>query len=167
MDLQLKGKKAIVTGGGRGIGKSISKLLAEEGISVAICGRSANILNETIANFGESGLDIVGKPVDIGDRHAYIEWLHWAVEVMGGMDIFVHNVTSGVESSEQEDWEQAYNIDLMGAGIACVTLQPVLERSSSASIILISSISALVIRTGNRSDHAYAAMNLLRMNNNM
>ena len=164
MDLQLKGKKAIVTGGGRGIGKSISRLLAEEGVSVAICGRSANTLNETIADFGEAGLNIVGKPVDVGDRHAYIDWLHWAVESMEGMDIFVHNVTSGVESGELEDWEQAYNIDLMGAVIACETLQPVLERSSSASIVLISSISALVVRTGNRPDHAYGAMKAALIN---
>ena len=164
MDLQLKSKKAIVTGGGRGIGKWITNMLAEEGVRVAICGRDEEILNGALNEFKDAGLDVIGKPVDVGDRYAYTSWLQWAVKVLDGLDVFVHNVTSGVETGELQDWEQAHKVDLMGAVIGCETLQPALEKSNTASIIFISSISALLTRTGDRTEHAYGAMKAALIN---
>ncbi len=158
MDLELRNRKAIVTGGSRGIGKEIARTLGEEGAQVAICGRNEKSLADTLGEFDAEGLNITGKPVDVGSRSDYIAWLEWAVESMGGLDIFVHNVTSGVESGELIDWEYAHRVDMMGAVIGCETLQPVLENSPAASIIFISSVSALVIRTGNKDEHAYGAV---------
>jgi len=164
MDLELSGKKAIVTGGGRGIGKWITELLAEEGASVAICGRNPDTLEGTLEGSSAAGLNVLGRPVDVGDPLAYRDWMDWAVGELRGLDIFVHNVTSGVESGTLEDWEHAHRVDMMGAVIACEHLQPELEKSNAASIIFISSISALLTRTGKRTEHAYGAMKAALLN---
>ena len=60
MDLGLKGKKAIVTGGTRGIGRAIASLLAAEGCDVAICARHKDAVKETVATLGRTGIRATG-----------------------------------------------------------------------------------------------------------
>jgi len=67
MELGLKGKKAIVTGGTRGIGRAIANLLVEEGCDIGICARTAGQLEEAVAAFRAKGVKASGASVDVAD----------------------------------------------------------------------------------------------------
>ena len=77
----------------------------------------------------------------MGDDARYREWLVRAADYLGGADIFVHNVSSS-GAGGGNDWQMTLNLDIMGAVSGCAALQPYLEKSSSASVIFLSSTAA-------------------------
>src|SRR3977135_3437580 len=92
MDLGLHGKKAIVTGGTRGIGRAIASLLAAEGCDVAICARHKEAVDETVAALGRAGVKATGGTIDVADLPALRRWVGEAAEALGGRRHFVANV---------------------------------------------------------------------------
>jgi len=91
MDLQLAGKRALVTGGSRGIGRAIARQLALEGVDVVIAARDAAALEETAAALGEeTGRRIVGLTVDTHDDASVKALIAATVEALGGLDILVN-----------------------------------------------------------------------------
>jgi len=91
MDLGLRGKKAIVTGGKRGLGFAIATLLAKEGADIAICARGD--VSESVAALSAHGTKVVGAGIDAANGEEYKAWLKTASEQLGGCDIFVHNMS--------------------------------------------------------------------------
>jgi NAD(P)-dependent dehydrogenase (short-subunit alcohol dehydrogenase family) len=92
LDLQLNGRKAIVTGGSRGIGKAIARGLALEGCDVAICARSQETLDATAAELSkETGRKIVPIACDLLDPASIKRFVEGAAEAMGGLEIVVNN----------------------------------------------------------------------------
>ena len=75
MDLQLNGKRAIVTGGTRGIGRAIAETLADEGCNVAVCARDSNQISETVNALKSKGVSAFGGTVDITDGDALRGWI--------------------------------------------------------------------------------------------
>jgi len=143
MNLGLKGRKAIVTGATRGIGRAVAELLAEEGANIAICARKPEEVAETVAALQKKGVRVAGEAVDVTDAERYRAWLGSAVEALGGIDIFVPNVSGmGVELSV-EAWKASFDTDLMHTVHGVETLLPSLARSEAASIVLIGSIAAV------------------------
>lgn len=142
MDLGLKGKKAIITGGSRGIGRSIADLLAEEGVSVAICARKADGLQEAEVALKAKGVHVVSKTVDVSKGPEYKAFITEAAEALGGLDIFIHNVSAMVGQGEQ-GWERSFQIDLMGAVRGVEAAQPFLEKSEAGSVIFIGTTAAI------------------------
>jgi hypothetical protein len=80
MNLGLSGKNAVVTGGSKGIGKSIAKALAAEGANVAICARGKDALQATAKEITELGVNVLASVCDVGDRKALHEFLNSARE---------------------------------------------------------------------------------------
>ncbi len=110
MDLQLNGRKALVTGGSRGIGKAIARALAQEGCDVAICARSQEALDATAAELSqETGRTIVPLVCDLLDPASIKRFVDAAAEAMGGLHIVVNNGARGggrpgtVETATAED----------------------------------------------------------------
>ncbi len=93
MDLGLAGKRALVTGSTKGIGRAIAETLLAEGASVAICARSADDVEAAVAELSDSGT-VVGGVVDAADLDSLEAWIASSAEQLGGIDIYVHN-TSG------------------------------------------------------------------------
>ena len=92
MDLELTGKRAIVTGGSMGIGKAIVRELAREGVDVVICARRRDILEEAAAELqGETGRRIVAVPADTTDSDSVDRMVEAAASELGGVDILVNN----------------------------------------------------------------------------
>lgn len=145
MNLDLKGKKAIVTGATRGIGLAIASNLAAEGADVAICSRNADDANAVAETLKKHGGSAYGSAVDLYDHEAYISWLKSSVEQMGGCDIFVSNTTAGTALGMEawNAWEEFFKVDLMAAVKGFETLQPALQESDAASAIFIASTAAL------------------------
>src|ERR1700751_2942589 len=94
MDLGLKGKKAIVTGGTRGIGRAIANLLVDEGCDVAICARNRGPIDEAVPAFESRGVRAFGGALDVADIAALQRWVGEAATSLGGLDVFVANVSA-------------------------------------------------------------------------
>lgn len=95
MDLQLKGKRAIVTGGSRGIGKAIARALAHEGVDVVITARNFGALSDAAAELAhETGRRIIPFTADTGDDAAVEALVAATVEALGGVDIVVNNAAT-------------------------------------------------------------------------
>ncbi|MFC2949178.1 SDR family NAD(P)-dependent oxidoreductase [Virgibacillus sediminis] len=104
MDLQLKGKRALVTGGSRGIGKAIARALAMEGVDCTICSRNEESIKETAAELEkETGRNIYPIAADMGDPASISQLVEKAAEAMGGIDILVNN-GARVSGGEPEDF---------------------------------------------------------------
>ncbi|HEX6244918.1 MAG TPA: SDR family NAD(P)-dependent oxidoreductase [Polyangiales bacterium] len=92
MDLQLAGKRAIVTGGSRGIGKAIARALAREGVDVVIAARSKEALAATAKELAaETGRRIIPAVADTGNEESVNALVAAAVKELGGLDILVNN----------------------------------------------------------------------------
>ena len=124
MDLGLSGKKAIVTGSTKGIGRAIAELLLDEGASVAICARDADGVAAAVAELSSRGT-VWGRAVDAADAESLTSFIAEATAALGGLDIYVHN-TSGKPAKTLEGWQNNFDIDLMalvvGAGAAADAL---------------------------------------------
>lgn len=111
MDLKLAGKKAIVTGSTKGIGRAIAETLLDEGASVAICARDAEGVAEAVAELSSRGT-VWGQAVDAANGDSLRAFVAAAIEQLGGLDIYVHN-TSGKPAKSLDAWQNNMDIDLM------------------------------------------------------
>ena len=150
MDLGLKGKRAIVTGGTRGIGRAIVDRLAAEGCHVALCARGTEEVAATVESVKSSGVDGYGKTVDVADSHALCDWVEEASIMLGGLDVLIPNVSALAVANNEESWRAGFDTDLLGSFHAVETAMPHLEKSTDGSIVLIASTAALEIYLGPR-----------------
>jgi 3-oxoacyl-[acyl-carrier protein] reductase len=111
MDLGLTGKRALITGATKGIGRAIAETLLAEGASVAICARTASEVEAAVKELSSVGVAI-GQAVDAGDADSLRAWVATSGEQLGGIDIYVHN-TSGKPARKFDGWEKNFHVDLM------------------------------------------------------
>ncbi|MES2895757.1 SDR family oxidoreductase [Phenylobacterium sp. LH3H17] len=146
MDLGLKGKAAVVTGGSRGIGRAIADLLADEGCDVAICARNAGQVAEAVAALQAKGVKAFGQAVDIADGPALKAFVTQAGNELGGIDILVSNASALVQGAGEDEWKAMFDIDVMGAVRSFEAAKPFLEKAGAAkgdaAFIITSSVSA-------------------------
>jgi 3-oxoacyl-[acyl-carrier protein] reductase len=158
MDLGLKGKKVVVTGATRGIGRAIAETFASEGADVAICARKPDEVAETVKALQARGIKAYGGVVDIADAEAFKTWIAEAAGKLGGLDMLVSNASALSNGNTDEAWRAAFDIDVLGAVHAAEAAMPFLEKSGAAngdaSITIISSISA----AETRNPSSYGAM---------
>jgi NAD(P)-dependent dehydrogenase (short-subunit alcohol dehydrogenase family) len=142
MDLGLKGKKAVITGGSRGIGRAVAELLAGQGCDVAFCSRNAEQVKASADALRRHGTRIKADPLDIEDQNAYQAWLSGVAEALGGIDIFMHNASSS-GSQATMDWQRSFQVDVIAGVSGCEILEPWLTKSGTGSVILMSSTAAV------------------------
>lgn len=142
MDLGLRGKKAIITGGSRGIGRAIAEHLAAEGVDLAICARKDDGLKAAVESLQQKGVNACSKVVDVSKADEYKAFITEAAETLGGLDIFIHNVSAMVGQGE-EGWMRSFQIDMMGAVRGVEAAQPFLEKSQSGCILFIGTTAAV------------------------
>jgi len=148
MELFLKGKHAIVTGGSRGIGRSIAEHLLRAGASVAICGRTRESTDRAIAELKQSpGGDVFGEPADVSNWDQVEQFFQNVESRFGTLDILVNNAGSGVFRPVQEltraDWDRTIGVNLTGVFYCCHQALPLLRKSGSGYIIQISSLAGV------------------------
>ncbi|MGE7470994.1 SDR family NAD(P)-dependent oxidoreductase [Bosea sp. NPDC003192] len=135
------GKRVVVMGGSRGIGRSIALGFAAGGASVSICARSAGPLEATRREIEAFGVTAYAASVDLADAGAIKAYVPAAVEALGGLDILVNNASGFGHSDDEEGWAASLNVDMMAVVRGSQAAIPHLKPGSS--IVNISSISAL------------------------
>lgn len=151
MDLQLQGKRALVTGGSRGIGKAIARTLAQEGCDVVISARSQEALDVTAAELSaETGRRIVGVVADTASDEAVKALVAAAVAALGGLDILVNNAAKAggqaappklAEITDALFWDDV-NVKVMGYLRCAREAAPHLAAGGWGRIINISGLAA-------------------------
>src|ERR1700741_1847449 len=145
MDLGLKGKSALVTRGSKGIGLAIAELFAAEGANVAICARNADEVGKVVTSLSAKGVKSWGKAVDVADPAGLKDWIDRAGAELGGIDCIVCNVSALAVGDTAETWEKSFRTDMMHTVNSVAAAKPFLEKSKSASIIIVSSVSGFEV----------------------
>lgn len=113
MDLELKGKRALVTGGSRGIGKAVARQLALEGADVAIAARDRARIDETVAQLGsESSGRVIGATVDTGRAESIEAMVQEVASELGGIDILVNAAAQPAGQAPAPTWDAISEADL-------------------------------------------------------
>jgi 3-oxoacyl-[acyl-carrier protein] reductase len=141
MDLQLTGKKAVVTGGTRGIGRATVEAFVSEGAAVAFCARDAAEVKAAETALSDGGAHVAGSVLDVGDGAALAGWVRDSAERLGGIDIVVSNVSALAIPDSEDNWAASLNVDLLGAVRLVNAAMPFLEASAAASIVTVASVS--------------------------
>ncbi|WP_026690966.1 3-ketoacyl-ACP reductase [Alteribacter aurantiacus] len=154
----LQGKKALITGGSRGIGRATAIELAKEGVELAIVGRSQENLDQVERELRDMGATVVTAQADVADEQAVSEAVKKIERELGTIDILVNNAGVAARGSFQEletaDWEKVLNINIMGIVHITKAVLPGMIENNRGDIINISSMSGL---KGTKGSSAYSA----------
>jgi len=143
MKIELSGKRAVITGGSRGIGRAIALACAEAGAAVSFCARGEDGLGPVRDEIAAHGVAAHAHACDIADPTALDRYIAAAAAALGGIDILVCNASGFGTSNDEAGWQKSIDVDLLGTVRAIRAALPHLEQSESGSIIIISSISGL------------------------
>jgi NAD(P)-dependent dehydrogenase (short-subunit alcohol dehydrogenase family) len=141
----LKEKVAVITGGGRGIGRAIALAYAREGAQLVLAARSVQALEETRLAASRLGSEALVVPTDIRDAESIAALSRQTLEHFGRVDILVNN--SGVAGPTARlweiapgDWEETFVVNVTGTFLCCRAFLPHMIQQSSGSIIIIGSM---------------------------
>lgn len=147
MELGLRGKNVIVTGGSRGIGFGIAKGFAAEGANVSICARGQESLDAARADLEKLGVKVHAATCDVSDADSLSAYIAAAAEAMGGLNVLVNNPSGFGRTDDEEGWKNSLDVDLMALVRAGWTAIPLIEAAGGGSLVHISSISGLTSST--------------------
>lgn len=143
MELGIRGKNAVITGGSRGLGRAMALALAAEGVNVAICARSQPALDETLQSLLKQGVKAIAENCDITDETAFEGFLNQVRQRWGSVDILICNASAMGASDNREGWRRSIDLDLLSTVQAVQQVAPWMQETGGGSIILLSSIAAL------------------------
>jgi len=147
MDFELKGKKALVTGGTKGIGRAIVETLAGEGCDIATCSRNADQVGALVEQLKDRGVNACGSAVDVTDENALKDFVTASAEQLGGLDIVVSNVGAMATGPDRDAWMKNLEMDVFGLLALVESSEALLELAAAengdASVIAIGSTASV------------------------
>ena len=143
MDLKLKGKCVIVTGGSKGIGLAIAEGFAKEGAAVSICARGQENLDKARELIETAGGRVHAETCDVSDPIALQEYIESAVTALDGLNILVNNPSGFGRTDDEQGWQVGLDIDLMALVRGSWAAVPHIEKAGGGALIHTSSISGL------------------------
>lgn len=148
MKIDFTGKKAIVCGGSRGIGKAIAMGYAACGGDVSICARDGKTLEETRAEIAKHGRKAHAAKADLADGQSVRAYVREAIAALGGLDFLVNNASGFGGADDDKGWASCFTVDVLAIVHATQEALPAL-KASQGSVVNISSISAFHPATRN------------------
>lgn len=156
--VDLKGRRAVITGGGQGIGRAIAERLLDSGAAVSLWDRDRDLVLATAKELSSRG-SVHAAEVDVTDESAVEGALHATVEALGGIDILVAN--AGITGPNLKLWEyppdawrQVLEVCLTGVFLSCRAVVPLMIRQNYGRVVAIASIAG---KEGNPNASAYSA----------
>ena len=144
MMMNFEGKRVLVTGGSRGIGRATAQAFREAGAQVAVNGRTAESTADGIAAMGDDGL--IAAPGDIGTVAGCEAVVGVALEAFGGLDVLVNSAgvakARSIETCDEAFWDEVMDINLKGT-FFCIRAAAAALRESHGSIVNVASTSGL------------------------
>lgn len=144
----LAGKTAIVTGGGKGLGKTLARFLLEAGMNVAICGRTETAVKQTVKQFDVlfPG-NIIGQVCDVSKSAGVASFVRKVKDTFGELHVLINNSGFGKETliweTSEEDWDEVMDTNVKGAFLLCKEVVPHMINNKEGYIINIASQAAL------------------------
>lgn len=155
MSSRLKGKIAIITGAGSGIGRACALALAHEGARIALVGRRKKPLEKVAAEIGSSGLVLAADISQQGEAERIVEQ---TVSHFGGLNVLLNNAgvlhVGTAERITEEQWDQTFNVNVRAVWLLSRAVLPAMRKAGSGSIINMASVLGI---NGARNRAAYAA----------
>ena len=156
--MELKNKKAIITGGSRGLGKATAMAFAKLGIDVAITGRNEEKLQETVAEIKALGVNATYELFDVGNYEEVKVGIKNIISNLGGVDILVNNAGIAafgtLNDMEVKTWENIMQTNVMGMYYVTKEVLPYLIDKNEGDIFNVASTAGL---SGNATTSAYSA----------
>ncbi|WP_322549505.1 3-ketoacyl-ACP reductase [Flavobacterium psychraquaticum] len=154
----LKGKKAIITGGSRGLGKATAIAFAKEGIDVAITGRNEKSLQDTVAELKALGINATYALFNVGNYEEVQKGIKSIIADFGSVDILVNNAGiaafGSLNDMKVDQWSEIIQTNVMGMYYVTKEVLPYLITNNQGDIFNVSSTAGL---TGNPNTSAYSA----------
>lgn len=162
MDLGLAGLHAIITGGTRGIGRTIAETLVAEGCRVSFCGRSAESVDAASSALGDLA---TGSVVDVSDHDQLTKWTETSAAAHGGLDIVVPNASAlGGPPDSPDKWRKVFETDVMSTVAMVDAATPHLLASDHASIVQLGTITAVEYHGYPGGTRSYGALKAALLN---
>lgn len=156
--MKIQGKSAIITGGGRGLGKAVALILASEGVNIGITGRNEENLKMTVDEIQKLGVNAHYAVFSMDNEIQVKAGLDSLAQQLGGIDILINNAGIGdfgsIEEMPTETWEQVIKTNLLGVYYAAKTVYPYMKEKGQGDIINVASTAGL---KGGPNMSAYAA----------
>jgi len=144
MELGLRGKVTVVTGGSRGIGKAIALGFAEEGSRLSLCGRDATTLDQAAGEIKQRGVEVLTVPVDLTDPGGSERFVQATLDRFGRIDVLVNNAGASrqgeLEVLTEQDWREVYELNFFSTLRMVRLVVPAMKRQGGGRIINIASI---------------------------
>ena len=145
--MQLKGKTAIITGSGRGIGKAIALALGKEGMNILAVSRTLTEVEKTVSEITAMGCKGLAIKADISNNEDIDMLVNAAATKFGGIDVLINNAsilkTDGIENLNLPDWDLAMSINLRGTAFLSKRVMEVMKKNTESYVINICSTAAL------------------------
>jgi 3-oxoacyl-[acyl-carrier protein] reductase len=154
----LKGKNAIITGGGRGLGKAVAIALANEGVAVGITGRNEESLKSTVAEIQKRGVQAFYAVFNVDNETEVKNGIDSLAKQLGGIDILVNNAGTGdfgtIVKMPSKTWEQVIQTNLFGVYYVAKAAYSYLKENGEGDVVNVASTAGL---KGGANMSAYAA----------
>ncbi len=143
MDLGLAGKRALVTGGTRGIGAAIVETLVAEGAAVAFCARNAEEVEARRAALEKRGARVHARVCDVADHAALRAFIEEAADALGGLEIFVPNVSAGASLTGEQAWRANFEVDVLHSVLGTEAALPHMARAGGGAVVFVNTVAAV------------------------
>jgi 3-oxoacyl-[acyl-carrier protein] reductase len=147
MDLELTGKRALITGATRGIGRAIAERLAAEGCSIAICARDGGAVEDAAAELARAhGVTVHSEAVDVTDAAALEAFVAGAAGALGGLDLLVANAGGSAAGERLDDagadaWRTTLDLNVVHAAVAARAATAPMRAAGGGAMVFVASIS--------------------------
>ncbi len=152
MDLKLKGKVVLITGGGSGIGKATALAFLKEGCKVAICGRTKAKVDNTVEEFQEKGYDIIGRTADAGNSVAMNAFADVVARKYGGIDVWINNAgiypQKALLDVTEDEWDETFRVNVKSVFIGTKIAAAHMKKQGKGVILNASSLAAVIPSAG-------------------
>ena len=133
MDLGLRDKNVLITGSTAGIGRRIANLFAAEGANVAICSRTEESVKQAVKEISlMSEGRVVGAACNIKEKEDYERWVAEMADELGGVDVFIPNVSAGGGNDSERNWWKNFEVDVLGTVRGIEAVLPLMEETGGA-----------------------------------